>query len=363
MKDNKTGKTFEDIYFNTSTQKQDVTVLPNDKLGMPGAFNPKKGSKTKRGTFFPKKGDSIGEIIRKTVLIVSVFTMIICIGLILNMYIIQPFIASQKEKEIGGLTNNSVSPSDLSKLKETNPNIQLKYAGLYIKNNDFVGWLTIPGADISKPIVQVKGVPDESNPYLKKAFDKSKSKYGCCYISGTNNIVDLDRNTVIFGHNMSYDNLMFGNLEIYKNIKGFDAAPVIDFNTLNADHRWKIYAVFITNGKPSGEKNAYVFNYMFKNLSSDNAFEEYINQLDQRKLYTTGVDINQTDKILTLSTCCYDFDDAKLVVVARMVRAGESGEVDTSLAALNNNPRYPQAWYDSKGKVNPFKNASQWVPD
>ena len=83
-------------------------------------------------------------------------------------------------------------------------------------------------------------------------------------------------------------------------------------------------------------------------------------EIDRRKLYTTGVDIKPTDKILTLSTCLYEFDNARFVVIARMVRDGESESVDTSLAKENPNPQYPQIWYDKKGVKNPFKDTPKW---
>ncbi len=51
-----------------------------------------------------------------------------------------------------------------------------------------------------------------------------------------------------------------------------------------------------------------------------------------------------SDKLLTLSTCVYDFDDARLVVVARQVRDGESESVDTSSAIINPDPVYPQVY-------------------
>ena len=80
----------------------------------------------------------------------------------------------------------------------------------------------------------------------------------------------------------------------------------------------------------------------------------------QRSLYDTGVDVLPSDKILTLSTCSHEFEDARFVVVARLVRQGESEEVDVSRASVNSNPRYPQAYYDKKKQKNPYVNASQW---
>ena len=73
--------------------------------------------------------------------------------------------------------------------------------------------------------------------------------------------------------------------------------------------------------------------------------------------------IKPGDKILTLSTCDTVFEDARFVVMARLVRDGESTEVDTSKARVNTNQRFPQAWYDAKGERNPFRNADNFTID
>lgn len=83
--------------------------------------------------------------------------------------------------------------------------------------------------------------------------------------------------------------------------------------------------------------------------------KQYVNELDLRKFYTTGVDLTPQDKLLTISTCCYDFKNARLVVVARMQRENEPDTLDTSHAQVNPEPKYPQIWYDANGKRNPFK--------
>ncbi|MDO5448817.1 MAG: hypothetical protein Q4F70_04340, partial [Clostridia bacterium] len=88
----------------------------------------------------------------------------------------------------------------------------------------------------------------------------------------------------------------------------------------------------------------------------------FVAEINQRKLYSTGVDILPTDKIITLSTCSYEFDNARLVVIGRMLRDGESEEVDSSKVDYNSNPRYPQSWYDANKKTNPYASYSHWTP-
>ena len=92
-------------------------------------------------------------------------------------------------------------------------------------------------------------------------------------------------------------------------------------------------------------------------------FNDYIRALDERKLYTTGVDINSADKLITLSTCTYEFTDARLVIIGRLLRTGETTDIDTTFAVTNGSPHYPQIWYDSKGISNPYASAERWYPE
>ena len=234
------------------------------------------------------------------------------------------------------------------------PGCQLKYARLFATNTDFVGYLEIPGVNMSLPVVQTNNDSD----YLNKNFFGTATKYGCPFVSCINNVAELDFNTVIYGHHMN-DRTIFGALDAYKSIDGFRKAPTVSFNTLYTDYNWKIAAVILTNAVPADD-NGYVFNYYFNQLSSDEKKTEYFAALKERSLYDTGVDLLPSDKLLTLSTCSHEFDDARLVVVARLVRPGESADVDTSLAALNTNVHYPQVYYSKKKQTNPYADAPRW---
>ncbi len=221
-------------------------------------------------------------------------------------------------------------------------------------NNDFVGYLEAKGVNLSLPVVQT----NNDDTYLEKNFYGQSTKYGCPFVTFRNNIEPLDLNTIIFGHHMN-DKTIFGALDHYKSIDGFKSAPVITFNTLYKNYKWKVIAAFITNAEEKDD-NGYIFQYYFTNLSSQERYSAYLNELAQRSLYDTGVDVLPTDKLLTLSTCSHEFEDARFVVVARLVRPGESAAVDTSKATENPNPRYPQAYYTAKNLTNPYYDAARW---
>ena len=97
----------------------------------------------------------------------------------------------------------------------------------------------------------------------------------------------------------------------------------------------------------------------------ENNMVGYIEQVNQRKLYETGVSLEPTDKVITLSTCIYDYGknvDTRLVVVGRLLHEGESEAIDASLVKDNPDYRRPQVWYNAKGKTNPYKGAEKWQP-
>lgn len=311
-----------------------------------------------------KSSGGVAEVIRKIVLSISIITIIVCVGMLANVYIIEPYrFKSDNDKIASEMSENINTHSDATVEDSQNTNSDVnypegmlaKYASLYAANDDLRGWISIPGFEINLPVAQ----GTNNSYYLKKDIYGKYTRYGVPFFDyRIDNFTTLHRNTVIYGHNMRHDDLIFGMLENYRSISGFRQAPVIECNTIYGDHTWFVYAVFISNSDKEDD-NGYVFPYNFIDVG-DAKFAQYIEEIDKRKLYTTGVDINVNDKILTLSTCAYDFDDARLVVVARERREGESIAVDTSKAYKNNDPKYPQAWYDAYGKTNTHANETRW---
>lgn len=325
----------------------------------------KKKKKSKESDGGEKKGGT-GEVVRKIILTLSIITIIASCGILVNTYFIEPYKFKADSDALAEQMSVNVNEHDHEatvneQIKNDNPDVDFpegmlaKYAQLYAQNNDFSGWITIEGLGINLPIAQ----GDNNEYYLKRDIYKKYTSYGVPFFDyRMTNLKTLHRNTMVYGHNMRHDDYIFGMLENYRTIDGFAQAPVIECNTIFGDHTWFVYAVFITNSDPDDD-NGYFLPYNFIDVSTEK-FREYINEIDKRKLYTTGVDINENDKILTLQACVYDFDGAMIVVVAREKREGESISVDTSKAYENPNPKYPQAWYDVNKKQNPYAEDSRW---
>ena len=349
-------------------KKKDVSEAVPAKESIPmtddDISKDRKGFKKFLAKVFPVKGDPVGEIIRKLVVIISFIVLVGCVSWLLSIFIQGQSNAKVYDELSDKMKQSETTKDDWSSIYEKYPNVQFpsgmqtKFADLYATNSDIVGWLKIDGLGIDYPVVQTT----DDAYYLKHDFMRNKSDYGTVFLSSGNNAKDLDLNNVVYGHTMRRDNQMFTPLKEYKTLEGFKKNPIIEYNTLYANYKFKVYAVFITNGDSTGDVNNYLFDYTFANLANTSAFAGFINQVNMRKLYTTGVSVMPDDKLLTLSTCTYEFDNARLVVIARLIREGESEEIDFSKAAENKNPRYPQAWYTANKKENPYKDEAQWRP-
>ena len=141
---------------------------------------------------------------------------------------------------------------------------------------------------------------------------------------------------------------MFGQLKKYKTVAFYKEHPMFDFSTIYKSSKYKIYSVFLLNSKKDDD-NGYIYN-IYRNSFRDAAdFDSWTREAFERSVIETNVDVEYGDNIVTLVTCSNDFKDARLIIMARELREGESAYVDTTKVKLNPNPRYPQIWYTERG--------------
>lgn len=236
-----------------------------------------------------------------------------------------------------------------------------KYQKYMDKNSDFVGYIEIEGTHISYPVVQTT----DNAYYLTHNFEKQNEERGAIYMDTSCNPDKLDFNTIIYGHNW-LDTTMFSEIPKYSDIDFLKEHPIIKFDSAFEEREWKIFAVFITNAD-ADEDNGYVFNYIYPHMNGDN-FSGYMQEINKRSLYRTNIDVKETDKILTLSSCTREMDtsnyraDARIVVVARLVRDGEQSRDGIFTVTKNPDPKYPQLYCDILGKKNNYSSDDLWYP-
>lgn len=210
-------------------------------------------------------------------------------------------------------------------------------------NPDTAGWIKIDGTSIDNVIVQT----EDNEYYLDRDFYGKKSQAGTVFADFRAVMNDYNENQsdniVLYGHNQA-DGTMFGTLNKYKikhsNTSNFDfylEHPTFTFSNLYEEYTYKIIATFITEVEPKHNRNGIIFdyhNYVSFN-SGKRTYDSFIENVMSRSAIDTGVDVCEDDKFVTLSTCSNEFEPSRLVVIGRRVRDGESTEVDTSKAVLN----------------------------
>ncbi len=187
-----------------------------------------------------------------------------------------------------------------------------KYARYLTLYPEFVGWIAIEAANLNDPVVQSK---DFNNPhfYLDKGPDRQACESGAIFLDTRNFIHELDRHTVIYGHNMA-DGTMFGSLDQYKNKTFRNENAIITFDTIYEEYTWEVVNVFVSNTD---------FYYIQTYFEDDNDFMRLMNECMALCTYDNDVVIQPTDKILTLSTCTNEIKDGRLVVQARLIESGD----------------------------------------
>lgn len=306
----------------------------NQQAVVESAEEPKAFEKSFRGRLsafawklFPNKQDDRVEKVRKSVFLTASVALLVSV-----CYIAGFFLSIQQNKN---MYNN------LEKLKEQKPSASITYPEgyleefglLYQENPDIVGWVEIEGTELNYPVVQ----GDDNDYYLTHNFYGKKERHGVPFMDYRNDPQTLDTNTILHGHNMKSDNQMFSELEKY--YKGSNALnyyrhhPTITFDTAYEKMKWKIFAVFTCNvNTGNGEVFPY---YDFINPSSSKEFEEFLAEVRNKSIFNIPVDVDVNDRILTLSTCYYEYDGQRLVVMARKLREGESTVVDVNSATHN----------------------------
>lgn len=294
-------------------------------------------------SFIPWSGDSTLEIVRKVVVMLCAILLVVScayVGGSINDRI-------HYDREIEAVRD--LYDDDDDTVGEDG--ILTKFKKLYESNQDIVGWLTVPGTQTDNPVYQTT----DNDYYLTHNSFGEESVYGALFADYRNNVNPSNRsqNVVIYGHHMR-DGSMLAEIKKYRSIDFYKQNPNITFDTIYGNGTYKVFAAFVTNAEPSGD-NGYYFDYCVPSFASQDDFLMWAEQVRRRSLINTSVDVAEGDKILTLSTCTYDVRGVELrfVVMARLLREGESEKVNTTLATQNSKPLYPACWYEKKGGQKP----------
>lgn len=177
------------------------------------------------------------------------------------------------------------------------------------KNSDFIAWLTIPGTKVDYPVV----LTNNMDYYLTHGFTGKTSKLGTLFSLGKTDYKTPGKNIAIYGHHItdtSSGQKMFRPLLSYKQKSIWENHQTVYLDSLYHCGKYRIFAV-INMVNNTWDPSAASFD-------SEDDFLAFIRQAQSQALYDTGMEIQETDHILTLITCDRSFasKEGRLVVMA-----------------------------------------------
>lgn len=196
--------------------------------------------------------------------------------------------------------------------------ISMDFSELQQVNGDIIGWLYGEGTNIDYPVLRA----EDNDYYLEHLYNGEVNANGSLFADFRNRGDFSDRNTVIYGHHMA-NGAMFGSLELYRDQDFYETVPTMMLYTPEGD-----YLVELISGT---HENGYDDGFMSFEFESDEEFLQYVDSFRARSTFQSDVVVKPGDRLISLCTCAYVFDNARYMVIGRLVELYETEEADTQL--------------------------------
>jgi sortase B len=270
--------------------------------------------------------DSQANKTRRTKIAISLLAAVLCILLlIICVYLIIPAIISDASDRLDRSFANKIFESTLVSPRPAvsaqpafvQPDPQTSedklkprdcFATALSENPDTVGRIMIVDIGIAYLVVQA----DDNDRYLNTGYAGSESKGGAVFLDYRSDAdaQPLKGHYILYGHNMK-NGTMFHNLMEYKDKDTFYANRIIRFDTLYEDHTWEIFSAYVTSTD---------FYYIETAFAGDKEWFKFLGEIKKKSMYETNTILSPKDVMLTLSTCTYEFENARFVVHARLIK-------------------------------------------
>ena len=189
---------------------------------------------------------------------------------------------------------------------EISPIGNIDFEGLRNITTDYVAWIYSPDTAINYPIVYT----DNNFYYLDHIPVAQQNANGTLFIDCKCASDFSDQNTLIYGHNMN-DGSMFAGLRDYRNVDFYPEHPVMYLSTPDFNYRLDLIAGFVTEPTSFAYQN---------NFDEPEQFMAYIEHIRELSNFKSDVEVSEDDRVVTLSTCTYEINDGRYVVVGKLTR-------------------------------------------
>lgn len=178
--------------------------------------------------------------------------------------------------------------------------IDVDFEGLWKINGDIIAWIYSPDSPISYPIVQ----SDDNEYYLRRLLDGSWNTSGTLFLDYRCPSDFTGVNNIVYGHNMKSGG-MFGSLTRYQSQSYYNDHPVMYLATPSQLYRVELFVGCTVNAED--------------NIYDPAASLETIQKMMRRSNFTPNHTIELDGPVLTMSTCSYSFENARYLVMGKLV--------------------------------------------
>ena len=183
---------------------------------------------------------------------------------------------------------------------QTSETVNQSVIDLQAKYPDAVGWLTVPGTKIDYPFVQ----SGDNDFYLRRDLDGKYATAGTLFMDCRCAPDFSAQNTIIYGHHLKNGSMLSG-------LKSFADKEFFDENRSGT--------IFLPHETLKLEFFAYmVVKHTDKEIYSEELSETFIEYVKQNARQYREIEDVEDGRIVTLSTCSYEFNGARSVLLARI---------------------------------------------
>ena len=235
------------------------------------------------------------SIVRKIVLVICLIVFVGSAGVLADYFIN----GIREQNALEGLKDLQTGREDLITDKGT---VIGKYADLYLANSDIIGWIKIEDTRVDYPVMQTK---DDPEFYLHRGFSKEYTGSGVPFMDAASDIFIPTSNFLIYGHHMK-NGTMFADIRACRNEAFFRSHLTGYYTTPQRQYRLEFFAFLVVDA------SAPIFTVSFEDAAAREALLRYI---DETAMYRTELAVTADAHLFSLSTCTYEFDDARAVLV------------------------------------------------
>ena len=181
--------------------------------------------------------------------------------------------------------------------------ITIDFDQLLAQYPNAVGWLYCEGTPINYPVMQ----SDDNDYYLRRLPDGTYNTAGSLFADYRCGKIGETNNYIIYGHNMD-NGSMFAELLKYRTQDYYDKHKEMLIHTPDKKYKLEIFSGYVAS----------VEDFCYTAIGEYIDMGSLISYAKSCSYFVSDTEVSSDDKIVLLSTCAYDFKNARFVVFGKL---------------------------------------------